>query len=133
MARQAARRKHCTPRTEACYRVDVETTMTRTMLKRSQYRGRFRWLKDGARGAKVALAAASLSVALGAPAPPFASPGGMPNTPRAASGALVANGRHAAPLPEMGVTQVPDHGRTQVPATPVTPRPHYARAPAHLP
>ncbi|WP_244849274.1 hypothetical protein [Caballeronia sp. SL2Y3] len=57
----------------------------------------------------------------------------MPDTPRAASGAHAADGRDAAPLPAMGVTQVRDHGRTQVPATPVTPRPHYARPPAHLP
>ncbi|MDR5857393.1 hypothetical protein P9239_01045 [Caballeronia sp. LZ062] len=57
----------------------------------------------------------------------------MQGEPRAASGAFPAHGETAAPLPEMGVTQVPDHGRTEVPVTPVTPRPHYARPPAHLP
>jgi hypothetical protein len=39
----------------------------------------------------------------------------------------------AAPMPEMGVTQLPSRGRTELPETPVTPRTRYARPPAHLP
>ncbi|MDR5824860.1 hypothetical protein QCE64_30770 [Caballeronia sp. LZ043] len=67
------------------------------------------------------LLTALIGVALGAPAAAQTASGsqGM-----AASATAAPSRYDAAPLPEMGVTQVPSREQTQVPATPVTPRPH---------
>jgi len=127
-------------RNEVCYRADVETTAKNIMIERLQYRGKEGWLEvvecgsmADLRGLRPALLAALLCVALGAPAPVFASQSVISGGARAASSAPAAAPDSAAPLPEMGVRQVPDHGRTELPAAPITPRPHYARPPAHLP
>ncbi|WP_250526667.1 hypothetical protein [Caballeronia sp. GAWG2-1] len=74
-----------------------------------------------------------LWVALAAPALPFAAQSPLMRGGRAASAASAEMPDDASSLPEMGVTQVPARGNTQVPDTPVTPRPHNARPPAHLP
>ncbi|MDR5783493.1 hypothetical protein QCE63_29185 [Caballeronia sp. LZ065] len=67
------------------------------------------------------LMTALIGVALGAPAAAQTASG---NQGMAASAPAAPSRYDAAPLPEMGVTQVPARGQTQLPATPETPRPH---------
>jgi hypothetical protein len=71
-----------------------------------------------------ALLSALIAIAVSAPARLPAAQGVPRSAGSAASAAAARAHDEAAPLPEMGITQVPARGQTQVPPTPVTPRPH---------